>query len=100
MTREILSRPLHPDAIYYSNDDLAAGGLMHCIAENIPVPTEIALAGCNGLAFLEALPLRLTTTETPRYEIGQRAVDALAAGQDTRRAQVDLGFRLIIGETT
>lgn len=99
MTREILSRPLRPDAIYYSNDDLAAGGLMHCIAENIPVPADIALAGCNGLAFLEALPLRLTTTETPRYEIGQRAVDALAA-EPTNPTRIDLGFRLIIGETT
>lgn len=101
MTCEVLSRTARPDAIYYSNDDLAAGGLMHCLTENIPVPHDVALAGCNGLSFLEALPLRLTTTETPRYEIGRRAVDVLAeSAENTQPESIDLGFKLIIGDTT
>lgn len=102
MTNEILSRAQRPDAIYFSNDDLAAGGLMHCLAERIAVPDTVAIAGFNGLSFLEALPLRITTTETPRYEIGQRAVDSLSPSSPRRSSPnvIDLGFRLIPGETS
>jgi len=78
LTAEVLAGPERPEAIYYANDDLAAGGLMHCLAEGIAVPRDLAIAGFNGLGFLAALPLRITTTETPRYEIGATAAAWLA----------------------
>lgn len=102
MTADLLGSS-RPEAIYYSNDDLAAGGLMHCLAEGIAVPRRVALAGFNGLEFAEALPLRLTTTRTPRYEIGFEAGRILAASDEdfaTIPRRIDLGSELIEGATT
>lgn len=102
-TQALLESADRPEAIYYSNDDLAAGGIMHCLASGVSIPGDLALAGFNGLSFLEALPIRLTTVETPRLEMGRRA--ALYVMQDDHEteephpARVDLGFRLIEGET-
>jgi LacI family gluconate utilization system Gnt-I transcriptional repressor len=103
-TAAMLAGPERPEAIYFSNDDLAAGGMMHCLAEGIEMPSALALAGFNGLAFLEALPLRLTTVETPRLEIGRRAARfVLQAAEEAARGgetlSVDLGFTLVAGET-
>jgi len=104
VTAEILARPDAPEALYYSNDDLAAGGMMHCLSEGIPIPQRLALAGFNGLSFLAALPIRLTTVETPRLEMGRRAaLHVTETGAPEADAQlprrVDLGFRLIRGES-
>jgi LacI family gluconate utilization system Gnt-I transcriptional repressor len=103
MTSDILSRPDRPDAIYYSNDDLATGGIMHCLAEGIRMPEDIALAGFNGLPFLDALPVRLTTIETPRYEMGKQAGKFISLPgndrSDSAAHTVDLGFKLTEGQT-
>ncbi|MGH1414172.1 MAG: LacI family DNA-binding transcriptional regulator [Pelagimonas sp.] len=73
LTRQLLTEAPDLDAIYYSNDDLAAGGQFHCLAEGIPIPDRLQLAGFNGLDFVEALPVPMATTRTPRREIGQLA---------------------------
>lgn len=100
MTSEVMSRPTKPDAIYYANDDLAAGGMMYCIANQIKIPNDLALAGFNGLPFLNALPIQLTTIKTPRYQIGKQAGQFLVDPiQDSKPPVVDLGFELIRGET-
>lgn len=103
MTADILSRPDRPDAIYYSNDDLATGGIMHCLSEGIKMPDDIALAGFNGLPFLDALPVRLTTIETPRYEMGREAGKFISSPSDeladNNVRTLDLGFNLIVGQT-
>ncbi len=103
MTAEILSRPDRPDAIYYSNDDLATGGIMHCLSSGMRMPEDIALAGFNGLPFLDALPVRLTTIETPRYEMGKAAGKFLSTPNsdlsDDSPKVIDLGFDLIEGQT-
>ncbi|MEH6836567.1 MULTISPECIES: LacI family DNA-binding transcriptional regulator [Falsihalocynthiibacter] len=103
MTAEILSSTDRPDAIYYSNDDLAAGGIMHCLTEGISIPEDIAMAGFNGLPYLDALPIQLTTIRTPRYEIGLQAGQLLAmqgeADASIAPKLVDLGFELSVGQS-
>ncbi len=104
ITAEVLDRTDAPEALYYSNDDLAAGGLMHCLSNGIEIPRQVALAGFNGLSFLEALPIRLTTVETPRLEMGRSAADFIingTAGSDASPdgGLVDLGFRLVRGQS-
>ena len=101
MTSALLDAPNPPDAIYYANDDLAAGGLMHCLADGIDVPKEVALAGFNGLGFLSALPKRITSTVTPRYKIGADAASwILRPSSADDGLKSDLGATLRIGETT
>lgn len=102
VTRDLLAKHRHLDAIYFSNDDLAAGGMLHCLAEGINVPHDLALAGFNGLGFLDAFPMRLTTTQTPRFQIGVEAAKLIAnpAIAHSEPRAVDLGCVLVEGETT
>ncbi|KIC48143.1 hypothetical protein RA29_17605 [Tateyamaria sp. ANG-S1] len=101
MTDRILQRIDRPQAIYYANDDLAAGGLMHCLAEGLSVPDDVALAGFNGLGFLSALPKRITTTVTPRYDIGASAANWILQSQDQEMPSIiELAAALRVGETT
>lgn len=101
MTDEVLRAKDPPRAIYYANDDLAAGGMMHCLAENVAMPGDVALAGFNGLGFLDSLPLKLTTTVTPRFEIGKEAATWLASSAPSGTATgALLEARLDVGETT
>jgi LacI family gluconate utilization system Gnt-I transcriptional repressor len=93
----------HPDldAVYFSNDDMAVGGLMHCLSAGISVPDQLALCGFNGLEIGEAVPLRLTTSRSPRYRIGQLAAEhvlARLAGQTPPRRE-DIGLEFIAGQT-
>ncbi|MEM6387278.1 MAG: LacI family DNA-binding transcriptional regulator [Pseudomonadota bacterium] len=73
LTADLLKSTPSLDAIYYSNDDLATGGLFHCLAESVPVPQQIRLAGFNGLDFIDSLPAALATAKTPRQQIGVAA---------------------------
>lgn len=101
MTSRMLRRPDKPQAIYYANDDLAAGGLMHCLADGLSVPDDVALAGFNGLGFLSALPKRITTTVTPRYDIGAAAANwLLQTPEQEMTSTVELPVALTVGETT
>ncbi|MEM9700272.1 MAG: LacI family DNA-binding transcriptional regulator [Pseudomonadota bacterium] len=101
LTAELLANADPPRAIYFANDDLAAGGLMHCLATGIAVPDQVALAGFNGLAFLAALPQQITTTLTPRYEIGAAAAEWISvAGGSTAPAKTELQTQLIRGDTS
>ena len=100
MTEALLSGGQKCDAIYFANDDLAAGGLMHCLSRGMAVPEDIALAGFNGLPFLDALPRRITTTRTPRYEVGAAAARFVAGNEPLPDGPVVFDTELIVGDTT
>ncbi|SDX42930.1 LacI family DNA-binding transcriptional regulator [Celeribacter indicus] len=80
MTEAILKRneeePL--DFLYYSNDMIAAGGLLYCLDKGIDVPGEIGLAGFNRIEFIDGLPRRLATMDSCRIEIGRAAARIIA----------------------
>lgn len=101
LTADILLSGAEIDAIYYSNDDMAAGGLFAAMAEGVEVPRRLLLAGFNGLDFLEGLPVRLATARSPRRQIGAEATRILLEAmkrplsRDERslifRPEIDLG---------
>ena len=101
MIVRVLSRSDKPDAIYYANDDLASGGIMHCLVNNIKISEELALAGFNSLRFLDAFLIQLTTIRPPRYKIGWHAEEFLvSADQESLEPRsIDFGFEFIHGET-
>jgi len=68
------------DCIYYSSDVLSIGGLMHCLANGLSVPADLALAGFNGLDQLDGLPVKLATTNAFRREIGRTAAEIVLNG--------------------
>ncbi|MCF3973199.1 LacI family DNA-binding transcriptional regulator [Paracoccus salsus] len=81
LTERILTRAPDLDFLYYSNDMIGAGGLLYCLEAGYEIPNRIGLAGFNGVDLLDGLPVRLTTTDARRVEIGRRAA-RLVAGKD------------------
>lgn len=81
LTERILTRAPDLDFLYFSNDMIGAGGLLHCLDKGYDIPNKLGLAGFNGVDLLDGLPVRLTTTNARRVEIGRRAA-RLVAGKE------------------
>ncbi len=79
MTEAMLARRGDLDFLYYSNDMIGAGGLLHCLDAGIDVPGRLGLAGFNGVDLLDGLPRRLATMDAARLEIGRRAAEIVLA---------------------
>jgi LacI family gluconate utilization system Gnt-I transcriptional repressor len=94
----LLKRQSAPDAIYFSNDDLALGGYFHCLEHDISIPSDLALFGYNGLEITRLTPQPLSTIRTPRIAIGRAGASLLLSGGPS--SIVDVGFELIVGATS
>jgi LacI family gluconate utilization system Gnt-I transcriptional repressor len=77
MTQEMLERSPDLDFLYYSNDMIGAGGLLHLIDQGVDIPGDIGLAGFNGVELLQGLPRQLATMDACRIEIGQAAANII-----------------------
>ncbi len=71
LTADMLASRSDIDSIYYSNDDMAAGGLFACMEAGIAVPSQILLAGFNGLDLTDCLPALIATSRSPRRAMGE-----------------------------
>lgn len=83
LTEQILAQHPDVDCLYYSSDVMSVGGLMHCLANGLSVPGDVALAGFNNLEILRGLPLDLATTDARRREIGERAAQIILQTRET-----------------
>jgi LacI family transcriptional regulator, gluconate utilization system Gnt-I transcriptional repressor len=102
MTAAILARSPDLDFLYYSNDMIGAGGLLHCLDAGIDVPGSLGLAGFNGVDLLDGLPRQLATMDTHRREIGRRAaaiVAARASGGEAVPERIELQPSFRAGDT-
>ena len=94
----------HPeiDAIFCSNDDLAAGAIFECQRQGIKVPQELAIAGFNDLEFASAITPSLTSVATPRYDMGQKSAQCLLDRIQDKPCpvQIDVGFSISKREST
>jgi LacI family gluconate utilization system Gnt-I transcriptional repressor len=98
MTETLLGRLPDLDFLYYSNDMIAAGGLLWCLARGFDVPGRLGLAGFNGLELLDGLPVRLATMDACRHEIGRLAAD-IVTGRRPRGTLIELTPVLNRGQT-
>lgn len=103
LTARLLEREPDLDCIYYSSDMTSAGGLMHCLANGIKVPEQLALAGFSGLDLLEGLPLKVATSNASRFEMGNLAAGLVIAAKKGALAPEDrivkLEAKIDIGDT-
>jgi LacI family transcriptional regulator, gluconate utilization system Gnt-I transcriptional repressor len=103
MFEQIIGQQPRIDAIFFCNDDLAQGALLAALRMNISVPQQIAIAGFNDLPGSDQMLPTLTTVRTPRAEIGRAAAEMLLSlmkPQETRARLVDLGFELMVRQST
>ena len=79
MTEAVLTRSPDIDFLYYSNDMIAAGGLLYCLDKGYDIPNSLGLAGFNNVNLLKGLPRMLATMDACRFEIGTKAAEIVAA---------------------
>ena len=103
MTQTILERSPKLDFLYYSNDMIAAGGLLYAIEEGLDVPGRLGMAGFNGVELINGLPRRLATMDAMRREIGEAAARVIAErsveGETAGGERIELTPTLSHGET-
>jgi len=103
MTKAMLEREPELDFLYYSNDMIAAGGLLHLLDAGIEIPGQIGLAGFNGVELLDGLPRKLATMDACRAEIGRKAAQIISGRVDNPEAEfepiIELAPKLDYGDT-
>ncbi len=89
------------DVVVYSNDDMAVGGVFHCLSAGISIPDQLAIFGFNGLDIGRELPRPLSTVRSNRFLIGEKAIDAILGKPDRPSAPsiIDTGFEVFVGAT-
>lgn len=101
---QILAAPQpQPDAVFFCNDDLAQGALLCAQKMGVSVPQRMAVAGFNDLVGSALMLPPLTTVRTPRHAIGAQAAQMLLQlmqGLPCAHTQVDLGFELMVRQST
>jgi len=100
--RQLLQQSSDIELVYFSNDAVAAGAMMYCLAEGMQIPKDIALASFSGLEIAGAMPIPITTVSSPRFEMGRVGVKwilkRLAGEQVPPIANAQ--FELIPGESS
>ncbi len=99
----ILARRPEVDAVFCTNDFLAAGVLFECSRRGWDVPGRIAVMGFGDLPIARAGFPRMSTVQVRGSSIGERAGQLLLArlgGQKHVDATVDIGFEVVQREST
>jgi LacI family gluconate utilization system Gnt-I transcriptional repressor len=101
MLAQILARGRQLDVVVFSNDDMATGGVFHCLGAGIRPRQDLALFGFNGLDVGQALPTPLSTVRSNRFLIGKTAIEKLLGQRERPDAPevIDTGYQIIAGAT-
>lgn len=70
---KLWAQPSRPTAIFFMNDEMAAGALDVCLERGITVPNDVSIMGFDDLRLAEFLHPKLTTIRQPLREIGEAA---------------------------
>ncbi|MBG0756962.1 substrate-binding domain-containing protein [Vibrio cidicii] len=103
---ELLERALatYPemDGVFCTNDDIAIGTLLVAQQRGIAVPAQLAVVGYNALDIGQTISPKLTSVDTPRFQIGEKSAELLLArlrGETLEQTVVDMGYRITAGES-
>lgn len=99
---KVMSEHPDTDAIFFSNDMLALGGLFEAQRRGIRVPDQVRMCGFGDWPFSAISVPSLSTVKPPRRDIGHKAVDLLLArikGEAEGGQAIDLGFTHIVRES-
>ena len=92
------------DALVCVSDPVAFGCLCACQRLGIDVPTDIAITGFGNFELATVSTPRITTVDVNAEQIGRRTAELLrvifASDEPTPAEQHNVGYSLVIGETT
>jgi LacI family transcriptional regulator len=101
LTRELLSLPDPPTAVFAASDTQALGVLEAASFEGFDVPGDLSVVGYDDLEV--AAYVGLTTVRQPLEESGRRGVERLVAavrGEDRAPLEEELELELVVRRTT
>ncbi len=101
-TRKILEFKENIDAIIYSSDIMAFGGIKELIKKGFKIPKDISVIGYDNIEMSEFIEPELTTVSQPIYEMGKRACQLLiniVNGNETDQKQIYYEPTLIVRGT-
>ena len=84
---QILGEKMRPTAVVVANDLMALGAMQEFKAAGLRVPQDISVIGFDDISFASLSEPPLTTVNSPRVEIGRRAVEALMLTVDKPHQQ-------------
>jgi LacI family gluconate utilization system Gnt-I transcriptional repressor len=91
------------EAVFFANDDLAAGAVLEARRRGISLPERLAVMGFNDLEIASAMVPSISTVNVDQAGMGRIAAQLLVdklAGKSLTVKSVDTGFRIIERETT
>ncbi len=102
---ELLGRWPEVTAVFCGNDNLALGALFECQRRGIRVPDDLSIIGFNDLEGSDCACPSISSIATPRYGMarlaGEMILDIIrGTGKRPKQLQFDLGFQLIVREST
>lgn len=103
VTEKILNELKDIDAIFYSNDFMAIGGMKAIMGRGYKIPQDISIMGFDNIDISEYIEPSLTTISQPIYEMGRescRLLMDLINDECIKDKFVYFKPKLIIRETT
>lgn len=91
------------DAVFFANDVLAVGAVLHALRTGLRVPDDVAIAGFDDTELAGQLVPPLTTVRVDRVAIGAAAGDLMLRalrGEAISGRRVDVGFEVVARATT
>lgn len=76
-TEEMLKKCTDIDAILYSNDIMAMGGIKALTKKGYRVPQDVAVVGFDDIQISQLMQIELTTVAQPIYDMGRAACSLL-----------------------
>ncbi len=92
----------YPDAIFYTNDHMASGGIRAIHELGLKIPDDIGVIGYDGLAIGEAVSPLLTTIDTNTYCVGvttAKRLFSLINGEEHNKPAI-LEPQLVVRDST
>ncbi|MGV8981961.1 LacI family DNA-binding transcriptional regulator [Clostridium sp.] len=102
-TEKIINTFNNLDAIFYSNDMMALGGIKILLRNGYKIPGDISVVGFDNIRISEVIEPELTTISQPIYVMGKRACSILIdiiKGEIPPEKQLYFETKLIIRGTT
>lgn len=90
------------DGVFCTNDDIAIGTLLVAQQRGIAVPAQLAVVGYNALDIGQTISPKLTSVDTPRFQIGEKSAELLLArlrGELLEQSVVNMGYKITAGES-
>lgn len=100
---ELLARPNRPTAVYFTNNELALGGVRACRKLGLAIPEDVSIISVGDSKLAELITPQLTLVSQPVFELGRRAGQCLAAQVKYREGAVMqevIPPEFLIGEST